>query len=238
MPRVHRTEEETRRRVADAVVAYIADNGIGVVPDLPMERILASADVSRASAYRIWPGRGAFTAFALEEAAAGNAIETLDAATALRLADDAVAAQGDRLDAAAAFVAASAAHELAVLLRSPRWRAFVGFQAVATATGDEPLRAALARADAQDAARLGAFYSVVGGAWGLRVQEGAGIAVLADAARQLARGAVARILAGGDEVAATRGHADALAALVRGTFVADPEGVFDRDRLEQGLTGG
>src|SRR5690606_28099520 len=129
--------------------------------DVPMERILQDAGVSRASAYRIWSGRSAFRAFALEQCAAGHAMQTLDPARTRELAEEALAVESDRLHSAAHFVTTAAAEELTLMLRSDRWRAFVAFQAVALHTSSPEIAETLARIDRQDVGRLSAFYGGV-----------------------------------------------------------------------------
>ncbi|WP_415971340.1 hypothetical protein [Rhodococcus sp. 077-4] len=222
MPRTHRTEDATRDLVSDAVIEYVAEHGIGVQPEIPMERILETAGVSRASAYRIWPGRSAFGAFAIEQCAAGNTLESLTHTRAIALARRALDVETDPVHCAAYFVALCADEELTLLLASPRWRAFVCFQAVATGTSAELLRTALERADSEDIDRLTHFYRYIADAWGLENYDDDGERRLAETALLISRSTAARIVVGKDEADARRGYASSLTALVRGTFRARP----------------
>lgn len=231
MPRTQRTEAETRALVAEAVIGYVARNGIGVTPELPMERIVELAGVSRASAYRLWSGRSAFSAFALEQCARGHAIGTLDGARARVLAEEAVAAEKDRLVSAGRFVAGAADEEILVMLRSDQWRAFVAFQAIAVQTGQPEIEKLLARIDQEDVARLAAFYHAVAEVWGLEVVAGSTIESIATAALLVARSTVARSMNGGIGPQARRAYLTALEALVRGSFRAKPGRDVELHRL-------
>ncbi len=235
MPRAHRSVEETRTLVAEAIVDYVAHHGIAVWPEIPMERILESAGVSRASAYRIWPGRSAFGTFALEQCLAGHAMATLDEQRALALArevlGEAPTVTASRVDSAARFIARAAEEELDLLLSSDRWRAFVRFQAVALDAPTPEIQELLDRIDTEDAARLQAVYASVAEVWGLAPVIAGGTSAIAEAALLLARSAVARIVAGRSEGRLRSTYATALAALVRGSFREVPQGAVDLERL-------
>ncbi|MDN5725992.1 MAG: hypothetical protein L0G99_08700 [Propionibacteriales bacterium] len=229
--RPHRTEAETRELVANALIDHVAEQGIGVVPDLPMEAILGQAGVSRASAYRLWPGKAQFRTFALEECVAGHAMGTLDPVRALDLARESLAANADPLTGAAHFVKLAADEELMLLLTTPRWRAFASFHAVAASTPTPELARMLAKIDREDLSRLSLFYTAVAEAWGLKVRDDTDIEQTAAAALMLARSAVVRSLGSGDDVVRTT-YASALAALVRGSFVLNEGAIVDWGPLE------
>ncbi|QPS34363.1 Uncharacterised protein [Brevibacterium casei] len=253
MPRTHRTTEETRSLVAEAVVDFVAHHGIAVWPEIPMEAILESAGVSRASAYRIWSGRSAFSAFALEQCLAGHAMATLGADRALALArevvepedgdgessaqasgtseSDARSTDPSRVESAARFIALAADEELDLLLGSDRWRAFVRFQAVALDAPTPELAEVLDRIDSEDSARVRAVYERVARAWGLEAVSPAGTAVIAEAALLLARSAVARIVSGRDEARMRSTYIEGLSSLVRGAFRERPGATMDLAEL-------
>lgn len=225
MSRPQRTEKQTRDAVARAAVDHVAEHGIPATPAFPMEQIIASAGISRASAYRIWPGRDAFSAFVLAECAAGHAIATLTPDQVRRIADEALSVKGDAVTRAGHFVASSADAEVTLLLSSARWRAFVAFQAVAAAGAAPAVRDEVAAADAEDIARLTATYEQIAEAWGLEPIDGAdALSDLAYAAMVQLRTAVASIIGGADQPLARRRLRAALQALVRGTFRAKPGG--------------
>ncbi|GAA3836085.1 hypothetical protein KACC15558_17630 [Brevibacterium ammoniilyticum] len=235
MPRLHRTTEETRSLVAAAVVDFVARHGIAVWPEIPMEVILENAGVSRASAYRIWSGRSAFSAFALEQCLAGHAMATLGTDRALELARKAVEGEtggrDSRADSAARFIAFAADEELDILLGSIRWRAFVRFQAVALDAPTEELAELLDRIDAEDTGRVRAVYERVARAWGLESVSPAGTSPIAEAALLLARSAVARIVSGRDEARIRAAYIEGLSSLVKGAFRERPDGKIDLAEL-------
>ncbi|GAB3305051.1 hypothetical protein EK0264_04420 [Epidermidibacterium keratini] len=223
MPRPHRSESQTREAVGMAVIDHVAQYGIPANPSFPMEQIITAAGISRASAYRIWPGREAFVAFALEQCAAGRAVATLDSALLRRLTDKALAIKGDAVARAAHFLAASGDEEVTLLLSSPQWRAFVAFRAIAAATDSDDVRDAVAQADDEDLARLTRTYARIAEAWSLEPVDGTdGIASLAYAAMIQLRTTVAAIVGGSNEAVARRRLRSTLQALVRGTFRAKP----------------
>jgi AcrR family transcriptional regulator len=231
MPRAQRTEAETRALVTEAVVRHVSRHGIDVAPELHMEQILKDAGVSRASAYRLWPGRSAFSAFALEQCAAGHAIGTLDATRARALAEDVVATEQDRLVSAGRFVAKAADEELSILLQSDRWRAFVAFQAVAVQIQRPEIAELLDRIDQEDVARLATVYRTVAEAWGLELAGGFSIESVASAALLMVRSTVARSLEEDVTAQARSTYLAALEALVRGAFLAVPGGRIELDRI-------
>lgn len=238
MVQPHRSGSMTRTLVAEAVVAHVAEYGIGVVPDLPMERILDRAGVSRASAYRIWPGKAAFTAFALEQCAAGHAMGTLEHVRALELAREAVESHADPVLSAACFISLTADEELTILLASQQWRAFTYFQALATTAPTAELSAMLAQLEADDLDRLSGVYAVVAEAWELTPVAGTSIRQVASAALLISRSTLVRTIAPDESNSQAREtYISALAALIRGSFTSEQGSQVDLSRLQRVIEG-
>jgi len=247
MARTHRSEADTRIRVSEAIIDYVAEHGVGVRPEIPMEVILESAQVSRASAYRIWRGKEAFGAFALEQCVSGHAMATLNAdraleqcvsghamATlnadrALELARAAESSTPGRLEAAAEFLCSAADEELDILLESDRWRAFVRFQAIAADDPTSEVGTLLAKIESEDIERIARIYETVAAVWGLVPIPESGTRSIAEAVLLLARSSIGRIVSGRDETSARGIYAEALRGLIRGSFREVPGTRVDLD---------
>ncbi|MCS4593781.1 hypothetical protein KTJ89_12405 [Brevibacterium sediminis] len=229
MARTHRSEADTRIRVSEAIIDYVAEHGGGVRPEIPMEVILESAQVSRASAYRIWRGKEAFGAFALEQCVSGHAMATLNADRALELARAAESSTPGRLEAAAEFLCSAADEELDILLESDRWRAFVRFQAIAADDPTSEVGTLLAKIESEDIERIARIYETVAAVWGLVPIPEGGTRSIAEAVLLLARSSIGRIVSGRDETSARGIYAEALRGLIRGSFREVPGTRVDLD---------
>lgn len=227
--RTHRSEQQTRELVAESVLRQLAEHGIPVRPELPMEQVIAAAGVSRASAYRIWPNRDEFQAFAIDRALEVHATPTLSPDEIAAIARRAtLPGDRDRRAVAARFIADSADAELAIFTASDRWRAFVNVRALAMASTVAGLRERLAEIDAADLARLTGHCRAAAYALELQPLDPEGVEHLARGALHLARATLAQ-LAGGtaDPHDLRRGYTANLVALVRGTFADAVGGEID-----------
>jgi AcrR family transcriptional regulator len=89
------TAEQIRRRMLDAALASVGDNGMTLgFHDLQMDKVIAAAGVSRSSVYRLWKSKDQFVGDLLNEAATTFAEELSDD-RALRTAVDLVASRPD-----------------------------------------------------------------------------------------------------------------------------------------------
>ncbi len=229
--RTHRTEQQTRELVVASVLRQIADHGVPVSADLPMEQIIEAAGVSRASAYRIWRNRAEFQAFAIDQALAVHSSPTLGREEVVAIARRAVLPDDrDRRACAARFIADSADAELTIFTGSERWRAFVAVRALAMTSPDPGLRERLAQIDTQDRDRLTGHYRTIAHALELQPIDPEGVEHLAGSALQLARGTLGHLAGDTADTHALRtGYLTGLVALVRGTFADAVGGAIDPD---------
>lgn len=239
--RTHRTEQQTRELVARSVLQQIAVRAIPVVANLPMEQIIEAAGVSRASAYRIWPNREEFHAFAIDQVLSVHSAPTLGPEELAAIAHRAtVPDDRDRRACAARFIADCADAELAVFTGSERWRAFVNVRALATASAIPGLRERMVAIDREDRARLSRHYRAAANALDLQPVDPDGIDQLAGSALALARSTLTQLTLDPDDHAPRVAYGATLVALVRGTFADAVGPAIDPgwgDALAAGLTG-
>lgn len=220
--RPRRSEQESRRLVMEAAVAHVSRHGLRAALDLPMEEVIAAADVPRAAAYRLWPARARFTEDVLEHLAQGRRVPTLSAADV-----DAVVAQV-RADCGEDATPRQVVGELMAravdlehtrLAASQEWRGFLAFDAVVAAIPEAPTRerllAGAARAEEEGIEQLVELYTAVAQALGMRERSQGSLRDAARAARVLARGLQTDAVRSGSVEQGRRVLAAASAAIIR-----------------------
>lgn len=215
-----------------AAVEYIADHGFRVAMDLPMEEIITAADVSRATAYRLWPSREEFSAAVLEKLAEGQVLPVLDRAgmeEVVREVDARTLGATAAIDVACDLLGAAVSREFEALIASHGWRAFVAYEAVVASLSDARQRGRLLRriadVDEQHDRRLGELYRAVVAALGLRPTAPDALSDVAHSARLLDRGFAHEVLRGDGSAGAIdvvrRRLSVSSAALLRGALESD-----------------
>lgn len=226
--RPRRSEQETRELVMQAATEHVSRSGLRATLDLPMEEVIAAADVPRAAAYRLWPTRERFAAAVLDRLAEGQTLPTLglvEIDAVIRDTADDASAGSDPLDVACALTARLVEREFDFLVVSDAWRAFLAVEAAVASLSDAHQRTQLlqhlADAEDQNASRLAALYRAVGQALGLFACSEQALIDAAHAARTLARGFITagvRAATPDDRGASRRRLAAATSALIRSVF--------------------
>lgn len=152
--------------------------------NLELEDLIRAAGVPRSTVFRIWPDRGAFIADlvrALFEADPG--FESGFDDETLHLLEGAIAGSGadtttpeGRMTALRAVVRLTAAHNIVAVEESVTWRAYRTLS-VALASGDavpggDGIRTLLEQIEARYSQNMGAVYTRLNEALGLRMREG------------------------------------------------------------------
>lgn len=158
------SDAETERRVVDAALQLLAEQGITVGLDgLRFEDVVRAADVSRTSAYRRWPSRDAFVADVLVALARGTELTGIgdrigDEVGALLAADtvDLTDPQG-RHDLFVQLLRLSFQTDVEGTLASPEFHTYLALRAAFVGVPDDDLRdeiaAALAHSERRAVAR-------------------------------------------------------------------------------------
>ncbi|WP_199859949.1 hypothetical protein [Thermobifida halotolerans] len=230
-----------------AAVEHVSRQGLRAVLELPMEEVIAAADVPRAAAYRLWPSREKFTADVLDRLAEGQTIPTLgltEIASVVQEVEAKTAGGAGALDVACTLMALAVESEFDLLTTSDAWRAFLAFEAAVASIPDAERRRHLLRrlseAEAQNGTRLAGLYRGVAEALGLRPSSDEALLDAAHAARVLARGLVSEAVREGstesEQAASRRCLGTATAALIRDVFVPVGDGSLPRDWPQAVLT--
>jgi AcrR family transcriptional regulator len=178
--RARLSDEQTARRVLDAALAQLADQGISVGLDqLRFEDVIRAADVSRSSAYRRWPNRDALVEDVLVELAQGAYQPGIGAIVAGRAAEVVAshAAQavdpGGRHDLFVELVRLAFEIDLTATAASREFRSYLALRAAFAGIESDELRsriaAALAVGDRRTVARGAAILARAAGLFGLRL---------------------------------------------------------------------
>lgn len=178
--RARLSDEQTARRVLDAALAQLAEQGISVGLDrLRFEDVIRAADVSRSSAYRRWPTRDALVEDVLVELARGTYQPGIGAVVARRAADvvtayaDRAADVADRHDLFVELVRLTFEVDLAATVASPEFHSYLALRAafagVESAELRERIAAALLVGDRRTVARGAAVLARAAELFGLRL---------------------------------------------------------------------
>ena len=143
--RPRRTEAETRQRLLDLAMERLVDQGVGIGLDaIRMEKVIADAGVSRASAYRCWPHRDDFLADALVHTIRQTALlpeQPEDIARLVRLIEGAdLLDEAARRDLVVEALRASVDADIRRLVASPHWRLFMALSTTVATIEDDTLR--------------------------------------------------------------------------------------------------
>ena len=143
--RPRRTEAETRQRLLDLAMERLVDQGVGIGLDaIRMEKVIADAGVSRASAYRCWPHRDDFLADALVHTIRQTALlpeQPEDIARLVRLIEGAdLLDEAARRDLVVEALRASVDADIRRLVASPPWRLFMALSTTVATIEDDTLR--------------------------------------------------------------------------------------------------
>lgn len=159
--RTRLSEVETAQRMVDVGVARLEAEGLTVgLGALRMERVIADAGVSRATAYRRWPRREDFLADVLTATVRRTTLLPETGADVARLLD-VIETHGDRLAEAqgrrdlvveALRVASDA--DIRRVMASPQWRTYLALGATHHTLADPALRAAVGDALAETGQRF------------------------------------------------------------------------------------
>ena len=167
-PRRRLSEQETRERVLDLAGERLVEHGLSVGLDaVGMERIIADAGVSRASAYRCWPHREGFLADVLVHAIGRTRLIPEDDDDIDRLLGvlearrDELGTEQGRRDVVVEALRISLDADIRRTLASPKWRLLLALSVTHRTLPDEGLRdvvagslAELERAFVQRRARI------------------------------------------------------------------------------------
>ncbi len=145
------SDTETQRRMLDAAIALVGEQGLTVSLDhVSLEAVIARADVSRSSAYRRWPYKDLFLADLLVAVAqdtdlAAEPSGLIDELAALIQQTD-LADPQSRRDLLVEALRLSSAAEFERLSSSPRWRTYLALSATVTGLPAGSVRDAAAAA--------------------------------------------------------------------------------------------
>lgn len=125
------SDRETERRVLDAAVALVHEQGISTgLESIPFDEVVRQAGVSRTSAYRRWPKRDHFYGDVLLELAGGTTLPAPETSI-LGPAADVVLDHAPRLDSTQGhrdlvveLLRVSIGADYQVVSTSPQWRTF------------------------------------------------------------------------------------------------------------------
>lgn len=208
--RVRRSDEETARRMLDVAVGAIHADGMSVGLDrIRLERVIAQAGVSRASAYRRWPTRESFVADVLLEVVHSTRLEPesdADIADLRALLATHHAGLHDpqvRRDVVVEALRRTTAADFRRILGSPTWRTYLALTATHQGLPDGHLRDvvgdALAQAEDRFTAHRAEVYAHLPGLIGYRLvaplQGASGFRLMAEATGAMMTGLVVKAMA-------------------------------------------
>lgn len=143
------TDAQTERAVLDAALRQL-DGGLTVsLEHVSFERVVASAGVSRASAYRRWPQKDLFLADLLLEVARATSLDEdeqgvyVAALHELACRADELLDPVSRRDLVVDLLRRALDADLRVLAASPRWRTYVALRATVAGLPEGALRTAV-----------------------------------------------------------------------------------------------
>jgi len=178
--RARLSDEQTARRVLDAALAQLAEQGISVGLDqLRYEDVVRAADVSRSSAYRRWPNRDALVEDVLVELARGAYQPGIGAIVAGRAAEVVASHAAQAADSAGRYdlfvelVRLTFEIDLAATAASREFRSYLALRAAFAGIESDELRsriaAALAVGDRRTVARGAAVLTSAARLFGMRL---------------------------------------------------------------------
>ncbi|MDA0634246.1 TetR/AcrR family transcriptional regulator [Nonomuraea sp. MCN248] len=181
------SDQETRRRMLDAALALVEQDGLTVGLDhISVEDVIQRAGVSRTAVYRRWPYKDLFHADLLRELARGAApASAVDEEATRRLlgsvldgrAAEPATPQG-RHDLLTEMLRVSAADDFEAIHRSAGWRTYLALQATFLSLPDGELRAdvgeALRLSESRFVDRVARGWELVATALGYRPRPEAG----------------------------------------------------------------
>lgn len=254
------SDQETQRRMLDAALAMVHQNGLTVGLDhISFEDVIHQAGVSRTAVYRRWPYKDLFFSDLLRELAQGAAPAAAVAEEAtMRLLGSVLAGRAAELaspqgrhDLVTEMLRVSASSDFEAIHDSAEWRTYLALQATFMSLPDGHLRddvqAALARSEARFVDRVARGWEQIATAMGyrLRPDSGGSFPLIATLAGATMRGLVLMALSDPElltrRVPANPTAAGAAAdwpliglaaAGIAGTFLEpDPDVVWDGERV-------
>ncbi|MBB6174036.1 AcrR family transcriptional regulator [Nocardiopsis mwathae] len=256
------TDQETEQRMLQAAVDQVNSAGLTVsLEHISFEDVIRDAGVSRSAVYRRWPYKDLFFSDLLKELARGTSPAIVEEDPEARRAVDRTIL--DRVDwlrtpslrvaLAAEILRHGAPVELRTFLHSPEWRTYLALHATFLSLPEGELRgevqAALTESERNVTAGLAAAYERVASLLGLRMRPelASGFETLATLANAMVRGLVVMApttpalseetiqadLFGAPAPAEWTLPALALGALAASFLEADPDVVFDDDRIAE-----
>jgi AcrR family transcriptional regulator len=159
--RIRISDAETERRMLDAALEIIATRGMSVsLEHLSLEEVIATAGVSRSSAYRRWPYKDLFFSDLLVELARSTNLED-EGAEPLRQAQALLAARVQELrtdtsrrDLIIEVLRTAVQADFEGIYSSPRWRTYITLNATFLGLPDGDLQRTVGAALAQTEQRF------------------------------------------------------------------------------------
>ncbi len=253
------TDRETRDRMLAAALAMVGRTGLTVsLEHIRFEDVIREADVARSTAYRHWPYKDLFFADLVVELAgrASPAIVRDEIALLRQVLDEHsgwLATAELRHGLLLETIRRLTVLDVRAVLDSPGWRTYLALQATVPALLDPDVRAqvgaALARADAEHAARVAQAWRQLATLFGYRLRPELattyehfatlltttlrGLVVAAQVDPDVAGRRTAACPPGAVAVEEWTLGALGVAALATGFLEADPDAVWDGGRLAE-----
>lgn len=211
-----------RERLVGVAVARILREGMTVsLEHLSLEKVIAEAGVSRATAYRHWPNKADFLREVLVTAVRGTGLvgetpdELAELARLLSVSEDRLDTAQGRRDFVVEALRITAQADYDRIRRSPQWQTYLAITATCRGLPPGALRddvqAALAQAEERFVAHRAAVYARMPGLLGYRLvpplTEPEGFRVMASAAGALMTGLVVTATSRRDDAGDANGAA-------------------------------